>query len=122
MEVKESKDRKFLILDTGIHHLGGMSGLGRIPRFSIDLEVPPARRENEGIQVEVVGQLCTPLDCIGRRIKLPQVEPGDLVAVPNTGAYGPTASVLGFLSRPTPVEILHREGEILATNRLRRRS
>lgn len=119
MEVKKSKDREFLILDTGIHHLGGMSGLGRIPRFSIDLEVPPARRSNEEMQVEVVGQLCTPLDCIGRRIKLPKVEPGDLVAVPNTGAYGPTASVLGFLSRPTPVEILHREGDIISSNRLR---
>ncbi|MDF1862484.1 MAG: hypothetical protein P1U87_19865 [Verrucomicrobiales bacterium] len=119
MEVKTSKEKQFLILDTGIHHLGGMSGLGRIPRFSIDLEVPPSRANNEKIQVEVVGQLCTPLDCIGRRIKLPQVEPGDLVSVPNTGAYGPTASVLGFLSRPTPAEILHRDGEILSANRLR---
>lgn len=119
MERKFSKDREFLILDTGIHHLGGMAGLGRIPRFSIDVEVPPARQDNEEIQVEVVGQLCTPLDCIGRRVKLPRVEIGDLVVVPNTGAYGPTASVLGFLSRPTPVEILHRGGEILSSNRLR---
>ncbi len=46
------------------------------------------------------GQLCKPIDCIGRRIKLPEVEQGDLVAAPNTGAHGPTASVLGFLSRP----------------------
>lgn len=119
MEVKTSKEKQFLILDTGIHHLGGMSGLGRIPRFSIDLEVPPSRANNEEIQVEVVGQLCTPLDCIGRRIKLPRVEPGDLVTVPNTGAYGPTASVLGFLSRPTPAEILHRDGKILSATRLR---
>lgn len=121
MDLKTSKEeRRFLILDTGIHHLGGMAGLGRIPRFSIDLEVPPSRCGNEEITVDVVGQLCTPLDCIGRRIKLPAVEPGDLVCVPNVGAYGPTASVLGFLSRPTPVEILHRDREVLAAHRIRR--
>lgn len=120
MDRKRSKDEKeYLILDTGIHHLGGMAGLGRIPRFSIDLEVPLARRGSEEIVVDVVGQLCTPLDCIGRRIRLPEVEPGDLVAVPNVGAYGPTASVIGFLSRPAPAEILHRGNEVLAVHRLR---
>lgn len=120
MDRKLSKEeREFLILDTGIHHLGGMSGLGRIPRFSIDLETPAERHGNEEITVDVVGQLCTPLDCIGRRIRIPAVDPGDLVAVPNTGAYGPTASVLGFLSRPAPAEILHRNGSVLAVSRLR---
>jgi diaminopimelate decarboxylase len=119
METKTSKDKKFLILDTGIHHLGGMAGLGRIPRFSIDLEVPSHRAGNEEVTVDVVGQLCTPLDCIGRRISLPAVEPGDLLEIPNTGAYGPTASVSGFLSRPAPAEIVHRGGEIRSAHRLR---
>lgn len=120
MEIKRSKDeRDFLILDTGIHHLGGMAGLGRIPRFSVDLIVPPARRGNETLTVDLVGPLCTPLDCIGKRIELPRVEPGDLVAIPNVGAYGPTASVAGFLSRPAPFEILHRDGKVLAIHRLR---
>lgn len=120
MEPKESKEEKlFQILDPGIHHLGGMSGLGRIPRFSIDIEVPECCLANEVIMVDVVGQPCTPLDCIGRRITIPQVEIGDLVTIPNTGAYGPTASVLGFLSRPTPVEIVHRNGEVIAATQLR---
>ncbi|MEX2578553.1 MAG: hypothetical protein WD342_05805 [Verrucomicrobiales bacterium] len=119
MDVKVSKDEKrYLVLDTGIHHLGGMAGLGRIPRFSIDLEVSPGRRSNPTSVYDVVGQLCTPLDCIGRRIEIPTLEIGDLVAIPNTGAYGPTASVSGFLSRPSPAEVLHRDGEILAVHRL----
>jgi diaminopimelate decarboxylase len=33
-------------------------------------------------------------------------EPGDLVVVFQSGAYGLTASPLGFLSHPTPAEIL----------------
>lgn len=120
MEVKRSKDdRLFLILDTGIHHLGGMAGLGRIPRFSIDLLVPESRLGNATIVVDVVGPLCTPLDCLAKKIEIPRVEPGDLVAIPNVGAYGATASVGAFLSRPAPVEILHRGGEVLAVHRLR---
>lgn len=120
MEVKRSKDdRLFLILDTGIHHLGGMAGLGRIPRFSLDLVVPAERRGNERMLVDVVGQLCTPLDCLAKKIEIPRLEPGDLVAIPNVGAYGATASVGAFLSRPAPLEILHRKGEVLSVHRLR---
>lgn len=120
MEIKRSKDdRDFLILDTGIHHLGGMAGLGRIPRFSVELIVPPTRRANEPMSADLVGPLCTPLDCIGKKIEFPRVEPGDLVAIPNVGAYGPTASVTHFLSRPAPFEILHRGGKVLAVHRLR---
>jgi diaminopimelate decarboxylase len=120
MAVKRSKDdRLFLILDTGIHHLGGVAGLGRIPRFSVDLLVPPSRRGNASVSVDVVGPLCTPLDCLAKKIELPAVEPGDLLAVPNVGAYGATASVRDFLSRPAAVEVLHRGGEVLAAHRLR---
>ena len=119
MDLKKSKDGKqFLILDTGIHHLGGMSGLGRIPRFSIDLVVPEERKQAEEITVDVVGQLCTPLDCIGKKIRIPRPEIGDLLIVPNTGAYGPTASVLGFLSRPAPAEIACRGNKIISVHQL----
>ncbi|MEM9280441.1 MAG: type III PLP-dependent enzyme [Verrucomicrobiota bacterium] len=117
MDLKHSKDRSFVVLDSGINHLGGMAGLGRIPRFSIDL-IPEIDRGGEET-VDVVGQLCTPLDCIGRNLKITELKVGDLVEIPNVGAYGLTASVTGFLSRPTPLEIAHREGEVESIHRLR---
>ena len=58
--------------------------------------------KTEEITVDVVGQLCTPLDCIGKKIKIPKPEVGDLLVIPNVGAYGMTASVCSFLSRPAP--------------------
>lgn len=120
MELKRSKeDRWFLILDTGIHHLGGMAGLGRIPRFSIDLLPQRVVSDGDRITVDVVGPLCTPLDCLAKKLEIPTLEPGDLVAIPNVGAYGATASVVAFLSRPAPVEILHRGGEVIAVHHLR---
>jgi diaminopimelate decarboxylase len=54
----------------------------------------------------VVGPLCTPLDILAERMELAVAEPGDLVVVYQSGAYGFTASPRGFLSHPDAVEIL----------------
>ena len=56
--------------------------------------------------VSVVGPLCTPLDLIADKMELPTAEVGDLVVVFQSGAYGYTASPLGFLSHPLPKELL----------------
>lgn len=117
VEIKTSKnDRRYVVLDTGIHHLGGMTGLGRIPRFPIDL-IPLDPRPGE-LTADVVGQLCTPLDCLARNLSLPALEPGDLVAIPNVGAYGATGSLTGFLSRPAPLEIAYRGEEVVSVHQL----
>ena len=117
MDMKDSKDRRFVILDSGIHHLGGMAGLGRIPRFSVDLDADEVR-DTEG-PVDVVGQLCTPLDCLARNLETGRLEIGDVVSIPNVGAYGLTASVTGFLSRPVPLEIAYRKDQVESVHRLR---
>ena len=117
VDIKQSKDRLFAIMDSGINHLGGMAGLGRIPRFSVDV-VPENPREGE-VMLDLVGQLCTPLDCVARNLKTTELKAGDLVEIPNVGAYGVTASLTGFLSRPVPLEIAHRSGEVVALHRLR---
>lgn len=113
LEVKQARTRRFVILDTGIHHLGGMAGLGRIPRGAVtfqNLSNAPAREDSK--PADIVGPLCTPLDSLARGVALPEVRPGDLLAIPNVGAYGLTASLLGFLSHPAPLEICLRGGEI----------
>ena len=56
--------------------------------------------------VSVVGPLCTPLDLLADRMSLPAAEPGDLVAIYQSGAYGATASPQRFLGHPGVVEVL----------------
>jgi hypothetical protein len=56
--------------------------------------------------VDVVGPLCTPLDVLGRGVKLPHVEVGDLIGVFQSGAYARSASPLHFLGHPTPPEVM----------------
>jgi diaminopimelate decarboxylase len=111
LDVKPSRTRTFVVLDTGIHHLAGMAGLGRIPRSTVAFQNLTQMREAE-ITADIVGPLCTPLDSLARGVKLAAVEAGDLLAVPNVGAYGLTASLIGFLSHPAPIEITHRGGSL----------
>jgi len=54
---------------------------------------------------DVVGPLCTPLDTLARNVELPAVVVGDLFGIFQSGAYGRSASPLGFLSHPPPPEV-----------------
>ncbi len=121
LDVKASKGRTYVVLDTGINHLGGMSGLRRVPRIVPDLvpvragaAEPTERMEN----CAVVGPLCTPLDVWSQGVSLPRLRPGDVVAVPNVGAYGLTASLLAFLGHHAPTEVVINGTELVSATRL----
>jgi diaminopimelate decarboxylase len=54
----------------------------------------------------VVGLLCTPLDLLADRMELAVAQPGDLVVVFQSGAYGASASPQAFLGHPRCAEAL----------------
>jgi len=60
--------------------------------------------------VDVVGPLCTPLDVLAREAEVAIAQVGDLIGVFQSGAYGRSASPLGFLSHPAPPEVMVRDG------------
>ncbi|MGW6922397.1 type III PLP-dependent enzyme [Streptomyces sp. NPDC054950] len=66
----------------------------------------------------ICGPLCTPLDTWARSHPLPTVAPGDLLAVPNTGAYGLHAGLVLFLGHPAPLEVVTDGGRVLSRDRL----
>lgn len=111
LSVKESRGRTFLVLDGGMnHHLAASGNLGQV--IKRDYPILNASRPTAGPLTDtvVVGPLCTPLDTLGRKASLPPAKAGDLVAVLQSGAYGLTASPVGFLSHPMPAEVLVEEG------------
>lgn len=118
IDVKRSGGTEFVVLDTGINHIGGMAGLRRLPPFHPELLLADGRDRSETAPVDVVGPLCTPLDRLASRHPLPSARPGDLVSIPNVGAYGLTASLLGFLSRPLPIEVVVRGDELVSATRI----
>jgi diaminopimelate decarboxylase len=106
--VKRSRGKTFAVIDGGMHHhLAASGNLGQTIKRNYPLAVLNKIDEAATEEVvEIVGPLCTPLDTIGRSISLPLIEAGDLVGVFQSGAYARAASPLGFLSHPTPAEVM----------------
>jgi len=105
--VKESRGKTFVVLDGGMnHHLAASGNLGQV--IKRDYPVVNASRVGEAASqaAAVVGPLCTPLDTLARDASLAPVRAGDLLAVLQSGAYGLSASPVGFLSHPMPAEVL----------------
>jgi diaminopimelate decarboxylase len=114
LDIKQLGDRHYAVLDAGINHLGGLSGLGRLLPMRAQL-VPLTDRGSDGREeqsVDFVGPLCTPMDTLARKVRMPLPQVGDLLLVPNVGAYGLSASLVGFLSRALPREAIVDNDEL----------
>lgn len=110
--VKQSRGKKFLIVDGGMHHhLAASGNLGQVLKRNFPLALVNKLTDSACETVQVVGPLCTPLDVLGRDVELPRAEVGDLVGVFQSGAYARTASPLGFLSHPAPPEVWVEKGK-----------
>ena len=108
-----------IILDTGMVHLGGMAGLGRIYRAVASIE-PLAGPNGELLQsVDVMGPTDYALDYVTRDTSIPPLKAGDTVAIPNVGAYGLTASLVAFAGLQPPAEVCCRGSSVVAVHRLR---
>jgi diaminopimelate decarboxylase len=118
LDVKESHGRPVVILESGVHHLGGMSGLRRLPQIMPDLIGPDPAAPDEFAGAVVAGPLCTPLDTWASSARLPRLRAGDVVRVPNVGAYGLTASLLAFLGHPAPREVIIDGGTVVDVSQL----
>jgi len=104
---KESRGDIFLITNGGLHHhLAASGNFGQVIRKNYPLALGNRVHADALETVHVVGPLCTPLDLLGSRVDLPRAQPGDLVVVFQSGAYGFSASPRAFLSHPEPAEYL----------------
>ncbi len=113
VDVKETRGRTFAVTDGGMnHHLTATGNMGQVFRKAyplLNLTRMDGAVPDEG--VAVAGPCCTPLDSFGNNIPLATPEVGDLIGVFYSGAYGYSASNLGFLSHPSPAEVLLLDGE-----------
>ncbi|HRO58333.1 MAG TPA: pyridoxal-dependent decarboxylase, exosortase A system-associated [Burkholderiaceae bacterium] len=107
LERKESCGQIFLISDGGLHHhLSASGNFGQVLRKNYPVAVANRIGDPLDSVQSVVGPLCTPLDLLADRMQLAHAEPGDLIAIFQSGAYGSTASPAGFLSHPPAAEML----------------
>ena len=119
LDVKLWNGKTHIVLDTGMIHLGGMAGLGRIYRAVASIE-PLAERDGAPLEsVDVVGPTDYALDYVTRDASVPPLKPGDAVSIPNVGAYGLTASLIAFAGLEPPAEVCCRGTSVVAVHRHR---
>jgi diaminopimelate decarboxylase len=104
---KESRGQTFLVTDGGLHHhLAASGNFGQVIRKNYPVVIGNRVEGGEREIASVVGPLCTPLDLLADQMEMAKAEPGDLVVVFQSGAYGVTASPAAFLSHPHAREVL----------------
>ncbi len=109
--VKTSRGQRFVICDGGMHHhLAASGNLGQVIKRDYPLLAATRMDQPAAGHACVVGPLCTPLDTLGRDASLPDVRTGDILAVLQSGAYGLSASPVGFLGHPMPAEVMVKHG------------
>jgi diaminopimelate decarboxylase len=104
--VKESRGARIVICDGGMNaHLAASGHFGMVLRRAYAMHKVGAAADAPAETVDIVGPLCTSIDRLGQGVALSRLEPGDLIAIHGSGAYGPTASPVGFITHPVPVEV-----------------
>ncbi|MGP3910939.1 type III PLP-dependent enzyme [Nonomuraea sp. 10N515B] len=108
--VKSSMGEHFAIADGGTNHHMAAVGIGSFVKRNFPIRLLSRSAETTG-RWTVTGPLCTPNDILGKAVDLPDLRPGDLLGVLRSGAYGPSASPVHFLSHGHPAEVLVVDGE-----------
>jgi diaminopimelate decarboxylase len=112
VDVKQTRGKTFVVTDGGMnHHLTATGNMGQVFRKAYPLLNLTRMSGVPEEGVAVAGPCCTPLDMFGSNISLADPGVGDLIGVFYSGAYGFSASNLGFLSHPAPAEVLLWRGE-----------
>ncbi len=109
--VKDTPSKHFVIVDAAMNDLIRPALYDSYHRIA---EVTPKGRTP--ISMDVVGPICESSDFLARDRELPQVEPGEYLAVFSAGAYGFTMSSQ-YNSRPRAAEVLIRGNEATLVRR-----
>lgn len=104
--LKTSNGKTHAILDGGLHQHSAAAGVGAVIRRPFPIVACDALTRAPSDKYTLGGPLCTPADEFCADVALPEVAPGDTLAILGSGAYGLTFSNVLFLSHATPAEVL----------------
>ena len=107
MDLKKTGDVNYVICDGGINHLNYYGQ-------NLAMKVPPihvlGKSETEPeVEYSLCGSLCTTADVLVRKVNLPKLERGDIIAFSRCGAYSVAEGIAAFLSRTMPRVALYSE-------------
>lgn len=98
--VKEGEEKDFVIVDAGMNDLIRPSFYGAYHHIQ-----PLVKRRRKEILADIVGPICESGDFLGQEREIPDVKPGEYLAVMSAGAYGFTMSS-NYNSRRRAAEVM----------------
>jgi len=120
--IKTGGAKKFIILDTGMHHLIRPAMYDAFhfiwPTNVAPNHAPGSRLEempNEGLErCDIVGPICETGDALAKDRAIPPVARGDLLAIFSAGAYGMVmASQYNAFPRPAEILVHGRDATVI---------
>jgi diaminopimelate decarboxylase len=110
---KDGANKRFVIVDAA------MNDLLRPSLYDAHHDIQPVIKNESSVvnTVDVVGPICESGDFLAKDRKMPQSQPGDLLAVMSAGAYGFTMAS-NYNSRPRVPEVLVK-GKVIMVIRKR---
>ncbi|HMK72039.1 MAG TPA: diaminopimelate decarboxylase [Myxococcaceae bacterium] len=102
---KRARTKQFVIVDAGMNDLLRPSLYQAFHRIE-----PVGARGPAAFRADVVGPVCETGDFLARDRDLPAVEPEDVLAVRDAGAYG-YVMASNYNLRPRPAEVLVEDGQ-----------
>jgi diaminopimelate decarboxylase len=105
-DMEQGGDHRFVVL------AAGMNDLLRPALYGARHAIEPLRpRAGDVTPADVVGPVCESTDRFAQDLNLPPLEPGDLVAIRDVGAYGAVMSS-GYNGRGRLAEVVHEGGTL----------
>jgi diaminopimelate decarboxylase len=101
LAIKRHPDKNFVVVDAGMNDLLRPA---LYDAYHPIVSVTP-RRDAPEEHVDVVGPVCESTDALAHARLLSMPQPGDLLAVLQTGAYG-SSMASNYNSRPRPAEVM----------------
>jgi len=108
---KRTPSKEFVIVDSGMNDLIRPSLYGSYHEIQ-----PVERRHRESRVVDVVGPICESSDFFAKDRYLPEMQPGELLAVMSAGAYG-FAMASNYNSRTRAAEVLVKGNQFYVTRK-----
>jgi diaminopimelate decarboxylase len=107
--IKETGRKKFAIIDAGMNDL--IRPALYESYHQIVPVVQPSMSRNKTEKMDIVGPVCESGDFFAQDREMPELRPGDLLAVMSAGAYG-FVMASNYNSRPLPAEALVRGDQV----------
>ncbi|MBE1557787.1 diaminopimelate decarboxylase [Nonomuraea africana] len=107
---KRPAGRRMVLVDTGMHHFV------RPALYQAAHRILPLEERPSAGPAEVVGPICESTDQLAPAADLPDLAPGDLLAVMDTGAYG-MVMASNYNNQPRPPEIVVSGGQARVARR-----